>query len=280
MSIYGGIGMNEFFSADFTGEPFYSFSKIHIATLAILILINLILFVLLKKIKSDRLTNFFRYFLGMVLIISEVSYVLWSILSGDWSVEYSLPLHLCDVSAILCGIMLLIRSKAIYEVTYFWGLAASLQAIITPDLYPYNYPHFMYFQFFISHSSVVTAVLFMTLILKYRPVLKSIAKTFAVTNIYMAIISVVNHCFDSNYLFLSYKPNGASIFDYLGPWPWYILSLEAVGLLLMIFCYMPFGISDLHQKHKMTDKYKNNKIGNNKYRHNKFGHTGAHGLNM
>jgi len=43
-------------------------------------------------------------------------------------------------------------------------------------------------------------------------------------------------------MFLMEKPMGGSILDFLGPWPWYLLSLEFVGLLMLLLCYAPFAI--------------------------------------
>jgi uncharacterized membrane protein YwaF len=41
---------------------------------------------------------------------------------------------------------------------------SALQAILTPDLGIYDFPHFRYFQVFISHGLIVTAALYMTLV--------------------------------------------------------------------------------------------------------------------
>jgi len=48
----------------------------------------------------------------------------------------------------------------------------------------------------------------------------------------------------SNYLFLAYKPPAATLLDYLGPWPWYFLSMVAIGLALASLLYLPFWIKD------------------------------------
>jgi hypothetical integral membrane protein (TIGR02206 family) len=85
----------------------------------------------------------------------------------------------------------------------------------------------------------------MTLVVGYRPTLKSLWKTFLVTNAYMLIIAPINLLLDGNYLFICRPPDTPSLIDYLGPWPWYILSLEIVGLLFFFVFYAPFGIKDL-----------------------------------
>jgi hypothetical integral membrane protein (TIGR02206 family) len=60
----------------------------------------------------------------------------------------------------------------------------------------------------------------------------------------MVAIGIINWLIGSNYLFIAHKPATASLIDVLGPWPWYILSLEAIGLVLCLLLYLPYAIHD------------------------------------
>lgn len=237
--------MSDYFTPDYQGQPFKLFSITHIATLAIMIIINLFIIMYLKKKNKERLNNIFQYSLAGFMIINEAIYTIWSILTGDWSPRYSLPLHLCDMAMFFSAAMLISENYFIYEITYFWGIGGSLQTLLTPDLYPYSFPHFVYFNFFLAHGAIVTAVLYMTFIKGFRPFKKSVFKAVIFTNIYMLIVGVVNIIIDGNYMFLCSKPNSPSIIDFLGPWPWYILGLELVGTAIMCILYIPFFIKGL-----------------------------------
>lgn len=57
-----------------------------------------------------------------------------------------------------------------------------------------------------------------------------------------------NALLGSNYMFIARKPDDPSLIDVLGPWPWYILSLEAVGLAICFILYLPFAIKDWQAK--------------------------------
>jgi len=164
----------------------------------------------------------------------------------------TLPLHLCGAAVVLSAIMLMNKSYRLYEIIYFWGLGGALQALLQPDIGAFSYPHFRFFQFFVSHGLIVTASIFATFIFHYRPHFKSVFKIFGLTNLYMLFIAVFNYFTDGNYLFICHKPETASLLDFMGPWPWYILSLEMVGLISFMIYYSPFAIADLFKKRKIV----------------------------
>jgi len=235
-----------YFSSDIKGPPFRPFSRSHLWILLILTIINILLFIIFKKNKEKK---FIIYILAGFLSFNEIFYILWYIFSGSWSLKYSLPLQLCDLAAIVSIIMLFTKKKIYFELVYFWGLGGSLQALLTPGLY-YPYPHIIFFNFFILHYFIITAVIYMIVTYKYRPTIKSIIKAFIITNICTIIIGIINYLLDANYMFLRYKPNNASLMDYLGPWPYYILSLEVVFLIVCFILYIPYLIKDLFPKNK------------------------------
>lgn len=69
-------------------------------------------------------------------------------------------------------------------------------------------------------------------------------------NVYMLFILWLNHKTNGNYLYLAHKPEHISLLSYLGPYPWYILSLEIVAVLLFILLYLPF-----FRKRKLADSW-------------------------
>lgn len=235
--------MEKFFISEYHGQDFELFGEIHIITILLLAIINMGLLIWLKKTKSTLVRRVFPYAFSLFIIFNEIIFYVWSFRTGSFSLRASLPLHICDLALIFSAIMLIKPSRFLYETTYFWGMAGSLQAILTPDIAPYNYPHFMFFSFFIMHGAVITAVLFMTLIKEYAPDFKSIWRVMLFTNGYTLFISAVNLITHGNYLFICRKPADPSIMDYLAPWPWYILELELVAVILFMLCYLPFAFA-------------------------------------
>ena len=63
-------------------------------------------------------------------------------------------------------------------------------------------------------------------------------------NVYMVLVEVVNFALGSNYMFIARKPDVPTLIDFLGPWPWYIIPLEAIGFAVCLLLYLPFAIRD------------------------------------
>ena len=236
--------MGKYFSVDYLKGEFELFGTSHIVVLLTLVALNVLMVVWQRRVKRPAARRAFRYALAALLIGQEISLNVWRLSTGEWSVGESLPLHLCGVAILLSAVMLVNDSYGIYELTYFWGFGGAIQALLTPDS-TYGFPHYRFFQVFVSHGAIVTASVYMTFVVGYRPRLKSIWKTFLITNAYALVIGLFNWAVDGNYLFLCHKPETPSLLDVLGPWPWYIVSLQGVGLAFFFLFYAPFGVKDL-----------------------------------
>lgn len=239
--------MSEFFAKDYTGLPFQFLGVAHLIALGTIFAINLS-FIFFRGAASTEQRRYFRYVLAAILLINESAWHLWKVSTGQWTIQTMLPLHLCSVMVFLSAAMLITMRYRIYEFLYFLGIGAAIQALFTPDLGIYGFPHFRFFQTFISHGSILTAAVFMTVVERYRPTWRSMLNVIIGANIYMLFVGVINWLIGSNYLYIAHKPETPSLIDLLGPWPWYILSMEMIGLATCLILYAPFAIKDWRAK--------------------------------
>lgn len=158
---------------------------------------------------------------------------------GHFRLENYVPLHLCDIAAIITGLALLKRQQRVMEIAYFWGLSGTIQGLITPDLH-YDFPHPIYLAFFWLHGFVVLGALLFPLGLGWRPRRKAAWSAFLWLQLYVAIAFLANATLDTNFAFLSEKPLQGSLLDHLGPAPWYYLSLEIIALTLFLLLALPY----------------------------------------
>jgi hypothetical integral membrane protein (TIGR02206 family) len=157
-----------------------------------------------------------------------------------WSVQASLPLALCDVALIVAAVACWWPQWLLaVELTYFWGLAGTLQAVVTPDLSA-GFPQREFFMFVVGHLGIVIAALFLVVGLRLEPRPGSVMRVFAITAAYTAFVGCFNWLTGSNYMYLAAVPTHGSLLSVLGPWPWYILSGAAVALVLLLILDAPF----------------------------------------
>ena len=182
--------------------------------------------------------------LALVLVLDEVSWWVYLLAGGQPGsvLAQSLPLQLCDVAIFVTTAALWARAPLLVEVTYFWGLAGTLQALLTPDL-PQHFPSYPYFQYYIAHGGVVASALLLVVGLRIHPRPGSLLRMAAVTLAYVALVGVVDAITGADYMYLRAKPPSATLLDVLGPWPWYLLGATAIGLVLFAVLDAPFRIS-------------------------------------
>lgn len=191
--------------------------------------------------------------IALSLLFFEVAFHIWLFASSYWNVRDSIPVELCSISLFLTIALLLTGKKIIYELLLFTALLGATQALITPVLY-YDFPHIRFFYFFYTHIMMIWVVFYFTWVKDYRPTIWSVMKVFIFLNVLLPIVIIINELVDGNYMFLSHKPRTPSLLDYLGPYPWYILSLEGLLITLSIFVWLLLR--------ERGHKHKNKKVQN------------------
>jgi len=171
-----------------------------------------------------------------------LSLVAWASIDVPKSLDNFLPLHLCDVAAFSAGFALLTKRPLLCALTYFWGLAATMQALLTPAL-SVGFPHFAFVMFFVQHFAIVAAAFYLPVVDGWRPrqpLWKAPLEAFAWSQVYLAFAMTMNKLLGTNFAFASHKPENPSLLDQLGPWPWYLLAMEVLALLLYYLLTLPF----------------------------------------
>ncbi len=168
------------------------------------------------------------------------------LINGSWNVSHAIPLELCSISLVLTVLLLFTRKKIIYEILLFTALLGASQAIFTP-LVNYDFPHFRFFHFFYTHLMSIWVVLYFTWVKGYRPTIWSVFKLFVFLNILMPFIMLINRTVNGNYMFLAHKPKSPSLLDVLGPYPWYIFSLEGLLIALSLLVWVMFREKNKHK---------------------------------
>lgn len=244
-----------YWTSDYEGNAFILFGLPHLITL-LLVVAALLTLTIFRQALRGQLEDRFRYTFAGVLIINELSWHVWNASFDQWVIQTMLPLHLCGIMVWVSAVLLLSKNYRVFEFVYFLGIGGAIQALITPNIGDYGYPHFRFFQSMISHTFIVIAGIYAVVIWNYRPTFLSCKRAFFWANAFMALVFFLNFALDSNYMFLAGKPDGPSLLDHLGPWPFYIIGIEVFGLITIGILYLPIylmnrsktqiGVTELH----------------------------------
>jgi hypothetical integral membrane protein (TIGR02206 family) len=233
----------KYFRRDWPGPPYRILGRAHLVTLAF-VAAAVVAVALLGPRMGPEARRAFRWTFAALMVAQELSYHLWNLLTRQWTVKTMLPLHLCSVMVWLSAAMLfgLVEGQIPYEWLYFIGIGGSLQALFTPDLGIYGYPHYRFFQTFVAHGGIMAAAVYFTFVEGYRPYWISILRLAVAVNVYMAFVALVNWRLGSTYLFIARKLDTPSLLDKLGPWPLYVFWMEVIGAVWCVLSYLPFAL--------------------------------------
>jgi hypothetical integral membrane protein (TIGR02206 family) len=177
--------------------------------------------------------------LAVLLVVNEVAFHLVHHLDEGLSARGDLPLHLTDAATAAAVLALWRPWPLAFELTYFWAFAATLQALLTPDLRR-GFPDYRWWWFVIAHSGVLVAAVLLAWGHRRTPRPGAPLRVLAWTLPVAGLAALGSWAFDGNYMFLREPPSGGSLLDLLGPWPWYIASAAALALALFWLLDRPF----------------------------------------
>jgi hypothetical integral membrane protein (TIGR02206 family) len=235
--------MPDLFARDYSGGAFVLFGRDHLLGLGLVALVCVAIW-LLRERWSERGRRLTRWGLLGVILVSEGSWHVWMLATGQWNIQVMLPLWVCSLTAWTMPLLLIWRSHRYYEWAYFMGIMGAIMALLTPDLMNYGFPHFRFVEFFTLHGTIIVAVVYMTVVEGFRPTWGSLGRVWVFTNLYWLFCALVNSQIGSNYLYTHGKLPTPSLLDVLGPHPWYLLWMELIGVVLALLMYLPFALRD------------------------------------
>ncbi len=218
---------------------FVAFGPAHLSVLLGTALLALLLARRVRAGPDGPFARGLRYGLAIVLL-ATIGFEMAMGVAGGWlTLQNILPLQLCDLAMLLAVFTLLTRNRRAAELLYFWGLAGSGMAMLTPDLQQ-GFPRWEFLVFFGLHGFVVVAALVLTFGFGLRPGRGAAGRAFLATALYAALVGGVNALLGTNFMFLRERPANPTLLDWFGPWPVYIGTAAALAFLLFWFLALPF----------------------------------------
>ncbi|MEO6693321.1 MAG: hypothetical protein ABIO44_13330, partial [Saprospiraceae bacterium] len=114
--------------------------------------ISILILLLGKHLTKSGKEPIYRRILFWILLIREVVFYAYTIYLGKFTLQDSLPLHLCNISYIGLLIFLYNPNAFIFEFLILLGIGGALQSILTPEL-THGYSPYLFIDYYISHSA-------------------------------------------------------------------------------------------------------------------------------
>lgn len=255
--------MKEFFIFQRPSKNYQMSNNEQFIPIIIMIVIILLLIIYRNKIRTNKkIEKIIRHTLISVSSIIFISYYLitWSIKGVELD---NLPLHLCYIVNILCIILGINKSKKIYDFVICYGVIGGLASLVSMDT-SLSSMYFKYYQFMVSHISIILIPIYFLIIHKYYLNENDIKKIYILLQVMGIAIGMFNHKFGTNYFFIMFNSNLAArgtILEDLGEGYNYFINLELLVTIYTGVIYIFIKI--LNSKIKSVSEILENKYNFN-----------------
>ncbi len=223
--------MNQHSTIELFSTEWFIKTILSIATICLVLMIGLRL--------SENGKKYLRISLGISCLLAAILIHPYLVSIGGWSLQNSLPLHLCTLTEIVAGVVLIWPRQRSFELLGYWGIPGGIHSILTPELLHTGEDGWLMFEYYFLHTNLVLAPLFLMVVLNMRLTDKSWLRIFFVTQLCLPVIGLINWTLGSNYMYLAEKPIADNPLV-IGKWPWYILVFD---LAMLVHFYLVFIIS-------------------------------------
>jgi hypothetical integral membrane protein (TIGR02206 family) len=197
-----------------------------------------------KKSLAEQQQIRLIHFIAIGISFTVITFHIYHISIGNYNVTTDLPLYLCSLIAILIPIFTYYRAYWMFEILVFWIIAGTTQGIVTPDIAE-GFPSFDYFRYWMVHLGLLIVIFYYISVFKLKPKFKSVFKSFFALQLYIILMMGINYYLKANYFYLNEKPKSATLLDFFGEWPIYIIVVQLIIIPVFYIIYLMFSISKL-----------------------------------
>lgn len=178
--------------------------------------------------------------------VATIYLLLWIALHGWWLLPAnfdparSLPLHICDIAALLVALAFIWRRRCLIALLYFWGIGFSCLGLLIPDL-QVGLLSPLFWLFWLHHATIVGAAIYMAVVHRFRPTRRDYHWAVRVGLLYVACVFPINAAFGFNYGYLGdFHLGQFPLINWLGPWPWRVGIMVFLAWSGMTLLFIPW----------------------------------------
>jgi hypothetical integral membrane protein (TIGR02206 family) len=226
---------------------FVNYGTEHFVSFILFLLIGILFIVYARKTHKKELADKLHLLFIVFYLIAQITKPLLKLYLGTFDKHDDLPLHLCNLMPAFLLWAFYQPNQRVFKIFSFWILAGSFQSLLTPTL-ENSFPHFEYFRYWLVHSGITISVFYGFFVKKWRLTIRDGWISLFWLNVFAFTIYFINTLIGSNYFYMNGKPPGTTFYSLLGDWPWYIVQLEFVAILLFGIIVLPFYVQERFTK--------------------------------
>lgn len=230
--------LHDFFSREvYYDSGLLLFGGLHLAVSAVFLALYAAVIVFRVRLRQFGHFGLIRRVMAAILFTNMLIHYSGRIAIGEWRLSEDLPLHICFVANFLMMYILVTDNKrSLFAVVYYFTLIGPLPAAVFPDL-SRTWSGYLFWQFIISHHVMLLFSLYCAFVLEYETAPKYAVYAFFIGNAYVALISIFNGFFGTNYIMLGELPAQLyRVFPFLSALP-ALVWLELAGILAILAAY-------------------------------------------
>ena len=178
-------------------------------------------------------------------ILAAVAFVVingWQLVSGEFSWNTALPLHVTDVTMLCVPIALWTSRPIPRAIVYYWGLALGTFAFAIPDL-DAGPARVGFWIFWTSHALMMIAIAYELVGRGYRPGWRDFRIAAMASIAYAAVIVPFNGSTGYSYGYLGPdQPGQPALVSRFGSWPARVMPILVTGIALMALLTLPWTL--------------------------------------
>jgi hypothetical integral membrane protein (TIGR02206 family) len=218
---------------------FVNYSSEHYITLGFWIVFSLTILYLGKFSWTAEQQKRNITFLLLIAASTQIMKIIIKVWDGTFDVTTDLPLQLCNMLPFAMIFVMWNQNRKWWAFFFFWIVGGSSHSLVTTSLTE-SFPHYENIRYWVLHSILVMSAFYGGLVYKFRLEKRDVLYSWAGINVLAAFMFPLNLFLGSNYVYLNAKPPGTTFYDLLGPWPYYLISLEFAVLIIFSLIYWIF----------------------------------------
>lgn len=219
------------------GFGFSHFDGFHLSWLGVFLAVLIGNVILYRKL-GEKGRERWRRIVAALLVADELYMLIPMLITGRFSVDY-LPFQLCSINIWVSAVHAWKPGKLLGNFLYTVGIPGALAALLFPTWTKLPLANYMLWHSFTVHILLILYPAVLTAAGDIRPEVKQIPGTLGLLAVFAAAAWLMNHFFDTNFMFLRYASKGNPLYIFKEVFGNHLWGFPILGTAVIAVMFAP-----------------------------------------